>query len=305
LSVDGANRSPGLAVPGRVLQEIIDRALAEDLGERGDITTRLVVEPSKLGVAVVTAGDDGVVAGLEAAERTFTTVDGDLVVRCRLRDGEPVRRGDGVMEVEGRVASILTAERPALNFLMRLSGIATMTRALVRETGDSGTVILDTRKTTPGLRILEKAAVRAGGGMNHRFGLYDMVLIKDNHLAAAGGVEEAVRRAREGLSRLGLDLEIEVEVENLRELRRAILAGADRVLLDNVSPALVRRAVAVRDELAERTGRRVPLEVSGGVTRNWVGKLAQQGLDFISSGALTHSAPSLNFSLGLVRVEDP
>jgi nicotinate-nucleotide pyrophosphorylase (carboxylating) len=284
------------------LSALVASALAEDLGDRGDITTDLVVPKSLRAEAAVTARATGVVAGLAVARLVFEQMDRDLEPNSAFNDGDRVRPGDDVFTVSGKAGSIMTAERTALNFLGRLSGIATLTAAFVRRVTGTGTAILDTRKTTPGLRCLEKEAVRAGGGVNHRFGLFDQVLIKDNHIRAAGGVTEAVELARSGLKQSGII--IEVEVETLPDLRRAIAAGADRVLLDNMPLQRIRRAVETRDALAASGGRRVDLEVSGGVTLRRTADLARTGVDQISIGALTHSAPSLNFSMNVVRTWD-
>jgi nicotinate-nucleotide pyrophosphorylase (carboxylating) len=272
---------------------LITAALEEDVGP-GDWTTAWTVDPESRSRARILAKESGVIAGAEVARAVFLRVDPDLEVEIEKRDGDAVESGDLVMRVAGRAASILTAERVALNFLQRLSGTATLTRRFVDAVAGTGAAILDTRKTTPGFRALEKAAVAAGGGRNHRFGLHDMVLIKENHIAAAGGITAAVERVR---AHNTADLAVEVEVTNLDELREALDAGVDRVLLDNMSNELLRRAV----DLSRAHGRRVETEASGGITIDSVRAIAECGVDFISVGGLTHSAPALDLSLLIDR----
>ena len=264
--------------------ELIDTALAEDVGD-GDRTTELLVPEGAAGRATLTQKAPGVVAGLRVAEAVFHRVDPTLRWRAHVDEGA-WREGGLVAEVAGPSRSILTAERVALNFLQRLSGVATLTARYVRETSGTGARILDTRKTTPGLRVLEKQAVLAGGGHNHRSGLYDAILVKENHAAMAGGVAEATRRA---LAAAG-GLPVEVECATLDELRDALSAGAPRILLDNMTNDELREAVAT-------TAGRAELEASGGVSLETVGAIAATGVDFISVGALTHSAPALDVSL--------
>jgi nicotinate-nucleotide pyrophosphorylase (carboxylating) len=266
------------------LEQVVRAALDEDVGG-GDVTVAATVPPGTRGRARITQKQPGVLFGLEAAERAFALVDPG--VRCTRLTGEGEwRDGGAVLDVEGTAGGILTAERTALNLLGRLSGVATMTARYVREVDGTGARILDTRKTTPGLRALEKAAVRAGGGHNHRFGLFDMVLIKENHAAMAGGVGAAVRAARKAAP----DLPLEVEVQSLEELDEALAAGAPRILLDNMGPAQLRAAV-------QRTSGRAELEASGGVSLETVREIAATGVTFVSAGALTHSAPALDLSL--------
>lgn len=273
------------------IEDIVRLALAEDVGI-GDITTFLVVDSEITARAEIMARQDMVVAGMEAARRTFEQVDDSIKFDRMVNDGDLIDSGAIMAGVSGPAGSILTAERVALNFLMRLSGVATLTARFVGMVRAHNVKIVDTRKTTPGMRALEKAAVRAGGGGNHRFGLFDGVLIKDNHIAAAGSITHAVTRAKAGAPHT---IKIEVEVEDLEELEEAIEAGADAVLLDNMAPAEMRKAVAMAKG-------RVLLEASGGVTLDTVGQAAASGVDIISIGALTHSAPavdiSLNFLLG-------
>lgn len=264
--------------------ELVQRALAEDVGS-GDVTVAATVPAGTRARATVTQKAPGVVYGLEPAELAFTRLDPDARFEALVEEGV-FREGGPVFTVEGDAAALLTAERTALNFLGRLSGVATLTARYVDAVAGTGATILDTRKTTPGLRALEKAAVAAGGGENHRFGLFDMVLIKENHHAMAGGVGAAVRAARE----LAPGLPIDVEVRDLAEVQEALDAGAPRLLLDNMGPAELREAVSLIDSRAET-------EASGGVTLETVRAIAECGVDFISVGALTHSAPNLDLSL--------
>jgi len=269
------------------LLDLVDRALAEDVGS-GDVTTEATVDPHSRARARIVQKAPGVISGIDVAEATFRRLDPDAAVQ-RGPEGKWRETGAEVLTVEGRARALLTGERTALNFLGRLSGIATLTArvvASVRSAGGSAR-ILDTRKTTPGLRALEKAAVADGGGANHRMGLFDAFLIKENHIAAAGGITAAVGRAR--AHRPGLP--VEVEVRDAAELDEALAAGAGRVLLDNMTPQQIADAVA-------RTAGRVELEASGGVTLETVSVYATiKGLDYVSLGALTHSAPALDLSL--------
>jgi len=258
-------------------------ALSEDVGS-GDLTTQRVVADDATCVAHVLVKERGVVCGLYVVQEVFHELDGELRFEALAADGDRVEGPTVVARVEGRAAPILTGERTALNFLGRLSGIATLTRRYVDAIDGTGAEILDTRKTTPGLRALEKHAVECGGGRNHRFGLYDGILIKDNHLALAGSITTAVERARDG------DVPVQVEVESLDDLREALAAGADAILLDNMPPDVMREAVAI-------TAGRATLEASGGVTLDTIRAIAETGVDFISIGALTHSARSLDVSL--------
>ncbi len=265
--------------------DLIDRALAEDVGE-GDATTEATVDPAARGRAPISQKAPGVVSGLDVAEAVFLRLDPDAELERLGPEGE-WREGGPVLRVEGSARALLTAERTALNFLGRLSGVATKTARIVRAVGPDGARILDTRKTTPGLRALEKRAVAHGGGVNHRIGLFDFILIKENHAALAGGVGAAVRRAREARP----DLRLAVEVRDDAEIAEALQAGAPRLLLDNMTPEQVRAAVA-------QVGGRAVLEVSAGVDEETVLVYATiSGVDFVSIGALTHSAPVLDLSL--------
>jgi nicotinate-nucleotide pyrophosphorylase (carboxylating) len=267
--------------------EIVARALAEDVGV-GDVTTAATVPAGARGRAVITQKAAGVIYGLDVAALTFRTLDPGIAADGLVAEGE-WRNGGPVLRIEGPARAILTGERTALNFLQRLSGVATMAARCVRAVADvepRPPTILDTRKTTPGLRELEKAAVAAGGATNHRAGLYDAILIKENHAALAGGVGEAVRKARA----YAPDLPLEVECRTLAEVDQALKAGAARILLDNMSVAQLREAV-------EHVAGRAELEASGGVGLDTIRDIASTGVDFISVGALTHSAPALDLSL--------
>jgi nicotinate-nucleotide pyrophosphorylase (carboxylating) len=269
---------------------LVRLALEEDLGERGDVTTRAAVHPERHIRGQIIARAAGVIAGLPVVEAVYRRVDPALSVRLHSRDGERVTRGTLVCEVSGAAQSVLTGERVALNFLQRLSGIATLTARFVQAVAGTKAVILDTRKTTPGWRLLEKYAVRMGGGQNHRMGLYDMVMIKDNHIDAAGGITAAVAAVRASPEADGLP--IVVEVKNLDELREVLPLDVDRVLLDNMDEAQMGQAVAL-------AAGRVPLEASGNINLQRVAAVAATGVDFISVGALTHSAPALDLSMRL------
>jgi len=267
------------------LDELVRHALHEDVGP-GDVTAQATVPPGTRAVARITLKAPGVLSGFAPADATFRACDPDVVLEWHVGEGERLAPGTLVLTATGDAAALLAAERTALNFLQRLSGVATTTRAYVDAVKGTSTRILDTRKTTPGLRLLEKAAVAHGGGMNHRVGLYDEVLIKENHAAMAGGVGAAVRAARERFP----DLPLVCEVRDTAELDEALEAGAPRLLLDNFDEDGLRDAVA-------RVGDRAHTESSGGVTLDSVGARAATGVDFISVGALTHSAPALDLSL--------
>lgn len=277
-----------LSPPGEdTLAPLVRAALAEDLGEAGDITTNAVVPEGARARAKLVARQEGRICGLACARLAFQLLDRGIVFEARARDGEDAPRGAALALVEGRARPMLSAERVALNFLGRLSGIATATRALVRAAAGTKAQIVCTRKTTPGLRLLEKYAVRCGGGVNHRFGLYDAILIKDNHIRAAGGVAAALERAQAARAKAGF---IEIEVETLTQLREALAAGAQSILLDNMDVPTLREAVRL-------AAGRAMLEASGGVTLESARAIAETGVDRISSGAITHSAPSLDVAL--------
>ena len=282
------------------IRPIVRMALKEDVG-KGDVTTRLTVPEGRKAKGVIRAKEKGVIAGLPVAELVLKTVNKKVIFKARVKEGERVKKGQTIAEVIGDARSILTAERTALNFLQRLSGIATLTNQFVEKIKPYKVKIFDTRKTTPGLRYLEKYAVRCGGGHNHRMGLWEMVLIKDNHLrlqASGLRLQALVKKIRKRIpKRMG----IEVEAKTLREVREALEAGVDIIMLDNMNLKSIKKAV----ELCHRspvTGHRSPIiEVSGGITLKNVRKIAKAGVDRISIGALTHSAKALDISLDIVK----
>jgi nicotinate-nucleotide pyrophosphorylase (carboxylating) len=268
------------------LHGIIQRALEEDIGS-GDVTTQSILKGDETGLATALAKSAAVIAGIDVFSEVFRFVDGELDFRAFRNDGEAAAPGDIVAEIRGNLGSILMAERVALNLFARMCGIASLTRRFVEAVKGTSARILDTRKTVPGLRLLDKAAVRIGGGCNHRFGLYDGVLIKDNHIAAAGGIEPAIRQARGCISHT---LKIEVEVRNMDEVDQALAAGTDIIMLDNMGLPAMREAVL-------RVAGKVLLEASGNVSLENVRQIAETGVDFISVGALTHSAAAADISL--------
>jgi nicotinate-nucleotide pyrophosphorylase (carboxylating) len=273
------------------IYDAVNAALDEDLG-RGDITSRAVIRAGARGRGSFTAKQDLVLAGLEVADAVFNSFDFNLQIESAAGDGDRMKAGKVFARVSGEAQVLLSAERVALNFLQRLSGIATLTSRYVEAIAGTGATIVDTRKTTPGLRLLEKYAVTVGGGRNHRMGLDDGVLIKDNHLALAGGVTEAVRRAREAAGHLH---KIEVEVATLEQVEEALRARADILLLDNMSTEMIGRAVEIVRQ-HEKGARRTLTEASGGITLENVRAYAEAGVDLISVGALTHSAPAVDIS---------
>lgn len=276
----------------RALNELVDRCLAEDIGP-GDITTDSVVPPELVTTGFIKAKQEGVVAGLPVAEAVFRRLDPELVFIPQVDEGAAVAAGTVLARLEGRARTILTGERLALNFLQRLSGVATVTSRLVRLVEGYPVRLVDTRKTTPGLRVLEKYAVRVGGGHNHRLGLFDAVLIKDNHIRAAGGIRQAVERARRAVPHT---VRVEVETEDLAGVAEALEAGADIIMLDNMDLETMARAVRLVDG-------RALLEASGGITADTLPLAAAAGVDVISVGALTHSAPALDISLDLGQLK--
>ena len=281
------------------VQKIVRWALEEDIGT-GDITCQYIVPEGLRVEAVILAKQPGVVAGLDVAGLVFKTVDKNIRFSPQLTDGSRVNSADVLATVSGPARGILSAERTALNFLGRMSGIATLTSKFVAAIKGTGAKVIDTRKTTPGIRILDKYAVRIGGGVNHRFGLYDMVLIKENHLKAAGSITEAVRRARETLKRFSRQgIKIEVETKTLNEVKEACSLPVDRIMLDNMRLEQIGEAVEIiRDQ---RLG--VEIEVSGNITLENIRQIAQTSVDFISIGMLTHSAPALDISLLVEKIE--
>ncbi len=268
------------------VDRLIDFALQEDIGP-GDITTDATVPPDAGGTGDVIAKEDFVLAGLEVARKVFERLDDQIKFSSEFEDGAKIEKGRIVFSVEGRLSSILKGERTALNFIQRLSGIATLARRFVDAMKSKNARIVDTRKTTPGWRELEKYAVRIGGASNHRMGLFDGVLIKDNHIAACGGVRNAVERARKNIHHLA---KIEVEVSDMTELAQALEAGADVVMLDNMTPEQIEKAVGIIDK-------RALVEVSGGVGLDNVVSMAETGVDLVSVGALTHSAKAVDISM--------
>lgn len=272
------------------MEEIIKNALAEDLGA-GDHTSLATIPADATGRAELLIKEDGVIAGIEVAEKVFKTVDPDIKFIGLMDDGQRVKRGDIVFTVAGKSISILSAERLALNFLQRMSGIATSTRKMADLLEGLHTKLLDTRKTTPNLRSLEKMAVRAGGGYNHRFGLFDMILIKDNHVDFAGGIKPAIEATRKYLDEKGLNLKIEIEVRDFNELNQVLeTGGVDRIMLDNFTVDGIRTAL-------QQIAGRYETEASGGINPDNIRSYAETGVDFISSGALTHQIKSLDMSL--------
>jgi len=268
------------------LDELIVRALREDIGP-GDRTTTYLVDPGLSGRATVIAKEELIFAGAGPFKRVFEILSLAIEFLFVEREGALVEKGAVVAEFEGPLAALLTGERTALNFLQHLSGIATLASQFMERIRTYGVVLLDTRKTIPGLRVLEKEAVRIGGGTNHRIGLFDGILIKDNHIAVCGGITQAVKRAQEGRS---LHLKIEVEVQTIQELIEALEAGADMILLDNMEVEEIRKAVEI-------AGGSVPLEVSGNITLENIEEFAQTGVNYISVGAITHSARAVDLSM--------
>jgi len=275
-----------------LVDEIIEGALREDIGT-GDLTSLSTIPAGATAEGFIYAKETGIVAGLPISERVFKILSEEIVFNARVTDGDRVSHGDILADVRGPARALLSGERVALNLLQRLSGIATRTAGLAGKVKDFPAVIVDTRKTTPGLRVLEKYAVRAGGGKNHRFGLYDGILIKDNHIKVAGGIKNAVDMARQNAPH---SLKIEVEVEDLAGVREALAAGADIIMLDNMDYAAVEEAVRIIKGRAQ-------VEVSGGVNEDTVAGYAAKGVDIISVGALTHSVKALDISLDLGEIK--
>ena len=279
--------APEFNLPRFLVEQAVDAALAEDLGSVGDITTDAIIPAESQGEASIVARKTGVIAGLVLVEAAFKSLDPEARFGRVVQDASKVEAGGTIATVAGKTRALLIGERTALNFLGRLSGIATLTAAYVAAIQGTRAKIVETRKTTPGLRAFEKYAVRCGGGMNHRFGLYDAVLVKDNHIAAAGGLAGALQKLR---ARVGHLVRIEIEVDTLDQLEDALNFPIDAVLLDNMDVETLRKAVAL-------VNGRVVTEASGGVTLENVGEIAKTGVDLISVGALTHSARSLDSSL--------
>lgn len=277
----------------KAIHNLIVRAFEEDIGD-GDHTSLSCIPPDSEGKAKLLVKDEGIIAGLEVSEMVFKYIDPGLSINYFLRDGDPVHKGDIAFEVQGNKLSLLSAERLVLNILQRMSGIASETRRYADEIKEFKTKILDTRKTTPGFRVLEKEAVRIGGGVNHRMGLYDMIMIKDNHIDFAGGIKEAISRSRNYLATTGKDLKIEIEARSIEEIKEIVeIGGIDRIMLDNFTPA--ETVVAVKFIKG-----RYETESSGGITFKTLRDYAACGVDYISVGALTHQVKSLDLSLKAV-----
>ena len=273
----------------QLIDELIDLAFAEDIGD-GDHTTLCCIPDTAMGKSRLLIKEPGILAGVEIARKIFHRFDPDLKMTVYIEDGTAVKPGDVAFVVEGRVQSLLQTERLMLNVMQRMSGIATMTHRYVKKLEGLHTRILDTRKTTPGMRMLEKEAVKIGGGVNHRIGLFDMILLKDNHVDFAGGIENAISRCHDYLKAKGKDLKIEIEVRNLDELKEVMrVGGVDRIMLDNFSPELTKEAVKI-------VGGKYEIESSGGITFDTIRDYAESGVDFVSVGALTHSVKSLDMS---------
>ena len=269
--------------------KLIDLSFAEDIGD-GDHTTLCCIPEDAMGKSQLLIKEEGILAGVEVAKRVFARFDPTMQVEVLMEDGTHVKKGDVAMIVTGKVRSLLQTERLMLNIMQRMSGIATMTQRYVKRLEGTGTHVLDTRKTTPGMRMLEKRAVKIGGGMNHRIGLFDMILLKDNHIDFAGGIENAIDRCHAYLKEKGLDLKIEIEVRDFDELRQVLdHGGIDRIMLDNFTVADTKKAV---DLIAHR----YEVESSGGITFDTIRDYAEQGVDFVSVGALTHSVKGLDMS---------
>ena len=273
----------------KLIDDLIKLAFAEDIGD-GDHTTLCCIPENAMGKSKLLIKEEGILAGVEMAQRIFKDFDPNLKMEIFIKDGTAVKPGDIAFTVEGKVRSLLQTERLMLNVMQRMSGIATVTNKYVKRLEGLHTRILDTRKTTPGLRMIEKAAGKIGGGVNHRIGLFDMILLKDNHIDFAGGIEKAITRAKEYLKEKGKDLKIEIEVRNMDELEEVMrIGGIDRIMLDNFTPELTRKAV-------KRIGGKYETESSGGITFDTIRDYAECGVDFISVGALTHSVKGLDMS---------
>ena len=275
-------------------EETIRQALAEDVGA-GDFSSIACIDEKITGKMKLLAKADGIIAGIEVAKKVLETVDPQIEMRAYMKDGDSIHRGDIVFEISGSVRSMLTAERTVLNFMQRMSGIATTTKEYVKLVEGTRTRLLDTRKTTPNMRYFEKLAVKIGGGTNHRFGLYDMIMLKDNHIDFAGGIEKAIDKTRKYLADNNLPLKIEIETRNIDEVRRVVAhGGVDRIMLDNFAPEQITEALKV-------IGSKYETEASGGITKETLRLYAETGVDFISVGALTHQIKSLDLSIKYVN----
>ncbi len=276
-----------------LIDDLLNLAFAEDVGD-GDHTTLSTIPADAMGKQRLIIKEEGIVSGVEIAKKVFAKFDPSLKVTVMIPDGTHVKPGDVVFEVEGPVRSLLQTERTMLNIMQRMSGVATMTAKYQDRLKGLKTKVLDTRKTTPGMRMLEKEAVKTGGGKNHRIGLFDMILIKDNHVDFAGGIPQAVKAAKDYVAKLGRDLKIEVEVRNTDEILQALEAGVDRIMLDNFTPERTREAVKLINGRTE-------IESSGGITLDTLRDYAECGVDYISVGALTHSVKGLDMSFKAVK----
>ncbi len=288
-------------IVNELIEELIKLSFAEDIGD-GDHTTLCCIPAEAIGKQRLIVKEEGILAGVEIAKKVFAAFDPELKMEVFIEDGAHVKPGDVAFIVTGKEQSLLQTERLMLNIMQRMSGIATMTAKYVKALEGTGTRVLDTRKTTPGMRILEKQAVKIGGGCNHRIGLFDMILLKDNHVDFAGGIHNAVTRAKTYCCQKGKNLRIEVEVRNFDELNQALAEGVDRIMFDNFTPADTAKAVKVVADYAAERGIRCPeTESSGGITFDTMLPYAQAGVDFISFGALTHSVKGLDMSFKAVK----
>lgn len=276
------------------INDLIEIAIREDVGD-GDHSSLACIPKEQQGHAYCIAKEEGIIAGIDLARKIFHRIDPSLVYEAHLKDGDPIQVGTRVFDVKGSDISILTAERLVLNFMQRLSGIASQSKKISLILKDYKTTILDTRKTTPGMRLLEKWAVKTGGCSNHRMGLYDMVMLKDNHIDFAGGIEQAINKTKEYLQNKGLNLDIEIETRSLDEVQQVLnCGGVKRIMLDNFSPELLKEAIKLINGKYET-------EASGGITLSTIEKYAESGVDFISVGALTHSSKSIDLSMRVMQ----
>lgn len=277
-------------IPKEYLLKHIELSLSEDIGD-GDHSSLACISKSETNKAKLVAKQEGIICGIDIAREVYALVDKSIKFTAMMNDGDRIKKGDIIFRVEGSAIGILTSERTALNYMQRLSGIATSTNEYVELIKGTRTKLLDTRKTTPSMRLFEKYAVKVGGGYNHRIGLYDMIMLKDNHIDFAGGVENAITKTKEYLKNLGKELKIEVEVRSMEELERVLkIGGIDRIMLDNFTPELLQKAI-------ERIGGKYETESSGGINKDTILSFAKTGVDFISVGALTHQIKSLDLSL--------
>ena len=277
-------------IPKEYLLKHIELSLSEDIGD-GDHSSLACISKTETNKAKLVAKQEGIICGIDIAREVYALVDKSIKFTAMMKDGDRIKKGDIIFRVEGSAIGILTSERTALNYMQRLSGIATSTNEYVELIKGTGTKLLDTRKTTPSMRLFEKYAVKVGGGYNHRIGLYDMIMLKDNHIDFAGGVENAITKTKEYLKNLGKELKIEVEVRSMEELERVLkIGGVDRIMLDNFTPELLQKAI-------ERIGGKYETESSGGINKDTILNFAKTGVDFISVGALTHQIKSLDLSL--------